>query len=177
MGLYQKLKETWKNERFTTEKLAEWRREPSTLRLLRPTRLDRARELGYKAKQGVFVVRQRVIRGGHRRPQEDKGGRRSKHNGQRLNLNKSYQIICEERANKVFPNCEVLNSYFIAKDGKYYWYEIILADRTHPAVQNDKDLSWVANPKNKGRIYRGLTSACRKSRGLRHKGMGAEKLR
>ncbi|KKT75754.1 MAG: 50S ribosomal protein L15e, partial [Candidatus Peregrinibacteria bacterium GW2011_GWA2_44_7] len=41
------------------------RKEPVTLVLEHPTRLDRARSLGYKAKQGCIVARQRVGRGGH----------------------------------------------------------------------------------------------------------------
>ncbi|MBN2881237.1 50S ribosomal protein L15e [Candidatus Woesearchaeota archaeon] len=171
MGLYKYIRNLWKkNKEVYSDYLVEWRREPSTLRIEKPTRIDRARELGYKAKQGIIVVRQRVIRGGHTRPQlHTKGGRRSKHNGMRLNLDKSYQIIAEERANKKFLNCEVLNSYFLAKDGKYYWYEVILADKSHPAIINDKDIGWISTPKQTGRAFRGLTSAGRRSRSLRRK--------
>lgn len=177
MGFYKVLKENWKKaDGLYKDRMVEWRREPATTRIERPTRLDKARELGYKAKQGFVIVRQRVIRGGHDRP-SDRGGRKPKNNGLRMNLNKNYQMICEERANKKFLNCEVLNSYFLTKDGKYYWYEVILVDRDHPAIKADKDLKWVSNPSNKGRVFRGLTSAARKFRGLRHKGMGAEKVR
>ena len=70
---------------------------------------------------------------------------------------------------------EVLNSYFLAKDGTYSWYEVILVDREHPAVKADKQLSGIA--KQRGRVFRGLTSAGRKMRGLRWKGKGAEKVR
>ncbi len=179
MGLYQHIKEAWKHPKedlnsLWKQRLIQWRREPVTIRIERPTRLDRARSLGYKAKQGIFVVRQRVLRGGHMRPQI-KGGRRPKAMRRRLSLRKSYQLISEERANKKFKNCEVLNSYFAAKEGRYYWYEIIMVDRTHPNITSDKQLSWIKN--KRGRVNRGLTSAGRKIRGLRHKGKGVEKAR
>jgi len=45
-------------------RMQEWRREGSVTRLERPTRIDRARSLGYKAKQGIVVVRVQVRRGG-----------------------------------------------------------------------------------------------------------------
>lgn len=177
MGLYKILKENWKkSENQYKDRIIEWRQEPSTIRCDRPTRLDKARELGYKAKQGFIIARQRVFRGGHTRP-SDRGGRKPKNNGLRMNLNKNYQLICEERANKKFLNCEVLNSYYLAKDGKYIWYEVILVDKNHPAIVADKDVKWMSNPKNKGRVFRGLTSAGRRSRGLLNKGKGAEKVR
>ena len=58
-----------------------------------------------------------------------------------------------------------------------YWYEIILVDKSHPAIKADKKMSWVCSGKHKNRAFRGLTSAGRKSRGLRNKGKGAEKVR
>ena len=38
-----------------------WRRGPTVVRLSRPTRLDRAKSLGYKAKQGIVVVRIKIV--------------------------------------------------------------------------------------------------------------------
>ncbi|RME53701.1 50S ribosomal protein L15e [Candidatus Woesearchaeota archaeon] len=179
MGLYQYLREAWKRPKEAIrsqyrERLIAWRREPVTVRITRPTRLDRARSLGYRAKQGIIVVRQRVGRGGRQRPTIRKG-RRSAHFGRRKTLQKNYQAIAEERANKKFPNCEVLGSYWVADDGKNYWYEIILVDRSHPVVKKDKQLSGIAQ--QRGRAFRGLTSAGRKARGLRKKGTGSEKTR
>ena len=57
--------------------------------------------------------------------------------------------MAEERANKRFPNLEVLNSYNVGKDGIYYWFEIILVDPMHPAIIKDVDLNWVSNPKHR----------------------------
>lgn len=181
MGVYRQIGELWKQPKerlgdIYRQRLVSWRREPSTVRLDRPTRLDRARALGYRAKQGIIVVRQRVPAGAHKRP-DFSGGRHSKHFRTTLVLSKNYRLIAEERANKKFPNCEVLNSYPVAQDSKHYWYEVILVDRAHPAVRADHRLGWIAGKSQRGRVYRGKTSAGRKVRGLRHKGKGAEHLR
>lgn len=181
MGFYQHLRESWKsqNEQFNKIKQArmiQWRTEPVILRLDRPTRLDRARALGYKAKQGIFVVRVKLLRGGHIRPKQS-GGRRPKKLTRRLTLRKNYQLIAEERANKAFLNCEVLNSYYAGQDGKHYWFEVILVDKLHPAIVSDKNLGWISQPQHRHRVFRGLTSAGHKVRGLRYKGKGVEKAR
>ncbi len=181
MGLYNYIGELWKQpkERMPVQyrqHLIGWRKGPATVRLEHPTRLDRARSLGYRAKQGILVVRQRVSAGGHMRPDFD-GGRHSKHFRRTQILAKNYKLIAEERANKKFPNCEVLNSYFVGGDSKHYWYEVILADRGNPAVAKDRRIGWIAMPCQRGRVFRGKTSAGRKIRGLMHKGKGAENLR
>ena len=179
MSMYKYIRKLWKKPKaempeLWRARLIKWRKEPSTVRLKRPTRLDRARSLGYKAKQGYLIVRQRVLRGGHRRPTIRKG-RRPKHSRQSMVLNKSYRQIAEQRANKKYPNCEVLNSYWVAEDGMFYWYEVVLVDKAHPVIQADKNINWISDRQHKRRVYRGLTSAGRKSRGLRNKGKGAEK--
>jgi large subunit ribosomal protein L15e len=46
----------------------EYRQLPGILRLTRPSRPDKARRMGYKAKQGIVVYRVRVRRGGRKRP-------------------------------------------------------------------------------------------------------------
>jgi large subunit ribosomal protein L15e len=181
MGFYKYLKEIMqkeskKKDSMYKQRLMKFRREPATIRLDRPTRLDRARALGYKAKEGFIVVRQRVSKGGHTRPYVA-GGRRPRHSGYRKNMKISYQLISEMRAAKKFKNCEVLNSYLIAEDGKHKWFEIILVDKTSPAIQKDKNMKWICSKKHTNRAFRGLTSSARKSRGLRHKGKGAEKMR
>lgn len=179
MSLYKHIRELWKSPSKTLnelnkKRLISWRQEPRTLRIERPTRLDRARSLGYKAKQGVIVVRQRLLRGGRQKPQF-KAGRRPKRYGRKKILDRNYQSIAEERACRIYKNCEVLGSYEVGKDGKYYWFEIILADRNSPTVLSNKNLKQKVSRKAKS--FRGLTSAGRKSRGLRNKGKGAEKIR
>ncbi|HLC81255.1 MAG TPA: 50S ribosomal protein L15e [Candidatus Nanoarchaeia archaeon] len=169
MGLYQYVREAWKRPQANPlwrERLLQWRKEDSTVKLDHPTRIDRARSLGYKAKQGFVVVRQRVLRGGHRR-KKIKGGRRSKRSGTRLNLDKNYQWIAEERVQKKYPNLVVLNSYWVAKDGAYIWHEVILADPDHPVIKADANLAWLQTRKNRSRVFHGKTSAGKKGRGLR----------
>ncbi len=177
MGVSAYIREIWKKPKVNLgslyqERMIEYRKEPVTVRLDHPTRLDRARTLGYKAKQGVFVVRQRVLRGGHVR---QRAHRRSKRMSTKLILEKNYQQIAEERVSRKYTNCEVLNSYHLAQDGKHYWFEVIMVDRTGPQVLANHTTSFVKT--QKGRAERGLTSAGRKSRGLRRKGTGAEKAR
>ena len=179
MGYLKYLKKIWRKpdeeaKQLRKKRLIAYRREPVTLGVEKPTRPDRARALGYKAKQGFVIVRQKVLRGGHKRPGDQKGRSPSK-NRRNLVLSKSYQQICEERANKRYTNCEVLNSYFVAKDGMHYWYEVILIDRAHPQVLGNPNLKNLV--KKRGRTFRGLTSAGRKSRHLDAKGKGTEKLR
>ncbi|MFP4523348.1 MAG: 50S ribosomal protein L15e [Candidatus Nanoarchaeia archaeon] len=179
MGMYKYIREAYKNPRKNLgddykEFLIQLRREPVTTRIARPTRLDRARSLGYKAKQGIIVVRRRTSRGGHTRP-DIKAGRRPKANSQRKVVGKSYQQIAEERVAQMYVNCEVLNSYLVAEDGKNKWFEIILVDKTHPVILKDNKRNWISL--QNGRAFRGLTSAGKKSRGLYNKGKGAEKIR
>lgn len=131
----------WKeNSDELKSKAVGWRTEPTIHRIERPSRLDRARRLGYKAKQGIVVVRARVGRGGMRK-QRPVSGRRPKHLGvvhikQGIHMRK----VAERRVNEKFPNLEVLGSYYLHKDGMNIWYEIILADPSHPAISNDREM-------------------------------------
>ena len=177
MGMYKYLRELWKKPHEIPgyqDMIIALRREPATVRLEKPTRLDRARSIGYKAKQGVLVVRQRVGTGGHR-GKKPAGGRRSKRFSTRIALSKNHQQIAEERVDRKYPNCEVLGSYQLATDSKFTWYEVVLVDRASPSANANKQLAQVA--KQRGRVQRGKTSAARKSRGLRGKGKGYEKSR
>ena len=180
MGYLKYVKHAWKNPSQEVKdlwraRLIAWRKEPVTVRLEHPTRPDRARAIGYRAKQGILIIRQRVNRGGRMRPKIT-GGRAPKQMRRRKIVGMSYQWVAEQRTAKKYPNCEVLHSYFVAKDGKHAWYEILLVDRNHPVVMNDARLNWIST--DRGRVYRGLTAAGKRSRGiLTHKGKGAEKLR
>lgn len=170
MGLYKYLREAWKQPKenlgeIWRERIIAMRKEPVTLVLEHPTRLDRARSLGYKAKQGFIIARQRVGRGGHTQPHRS-GGRRPKRFSHRMDLKKSYQRIAEDRAQKKFENLAVLNSYWIAEDGKHAWYEVILVDPAHPVIKADPKINWICTPKNQARVYAGKTSASKKGRGL-----------
>lgn len=172
-GFYRFIAKAWKqpkkNKELWRERLIKFRRENVLTKVDKPLRLDRARALGYKAKKGFVIIRVRVKRGGHRRP-KPKGGRKPSNLTIRKALDLNYQNICERRAAQKYKNLEVLNSYWVAQDGVSVWYEIIMIDPQRPEIKNDKDLKWITSKKNKNRVFRGLTSSGRKSRGLRKKG-------
>jgi large subunit ribosomal protein L15e len=143
--MYKHLAKTWINMwKTNSEQLKSraigWRRELAIHRINRPSRLDRARRLGYKAKQGIIVIRTRVGRGGMRK-QRPTAGRRQKHSGVvRIKQAMNMRIVAERRVNERYPNMEIIGSYFLYKDGKHSWYEVILADPNHPSVSNDKEM-------------------------------------
>ena len=170
-GMYHYLSEIWKkpDRELMQEKLIEWRRGDSIVKVDRPLRLDRAHSLGYKAKKGVIVVRVRLIRGGRRRKRHGVKGRKSRKQTIRKMLKMNYKWVAEIRASRKYRNLEVLNSYWIGKDGKYYFFEVIMVDPSKPEIQSDKELGWISRGTNRGRAERGLTSAAKKSRGLRSK--------
>lgn len=159
------------------ERKKTWRKGPAVVRVEHPTRINKARQYGFKAKQGFVVARARVRRGGARKSRPTKGRRPKRMGTKKITRSKSIQRIAEERANKRYPNLEVLGSYWLWEDGQYKWFEIVLVDPSHPAVKSDKDVGWIAKPQHKGRAHRGLTPAGKKGRGLRKKGKGAEKVR
>ena len=169
-GLYQYLREAWKKPDIKTlrERMIVWRASNAVVKVDKPLRLDRARSLGYKAKKGIIVARVRVIRGGRTRERRNKG-RRSKRQTIRKTLKMNYKWVAESRAQRKFKNLEVLNSYNIGKDGKHYFYEVILLDPSKEEIKKDRTKNWITKPANKKRVLRGLTSAGKKSRGLRSK--------
>ena len=140
-----------------------WRRQTVIKRLERPTRLDKAHALGYKAKQGFVMVRTRIKKGGRRRPSLHKG-RKPRSIGVFSTTKQNKQSLAEKRVAGKFPNLEVLNSYYIGEDGKYKFYEIIMVDKHHPSIKSDPSINWIVNQRR--RVFRGLTSAGRKGRGL-----------
>ena len=184
MGLHKHISGAWKRpkenipSRFRRDRMAGWRREPVFSRIDRPTRIDAARRVGYKAKQGIAVVRTRVRRGGLRKGKVHMKRKPSKAGVKKITMAKSIQRIAEERTASRYPNMEVLNSYWVGEDGKNKFYEVILVDPSHPAIMSDKDLGWISSGNShRGRAFRGKTGAGKRGRGLLKKGKGAEKLR
>ncbi len=184
MGLYQHVRAIWKQpkknlpSRHRTARMAGWRREPVFCRIDKPTRLDAAHRVGYKAKQGVVVIRTRVRRGGLRKGKIHMKRKPSKAGIKKITMAKSIQRIAEERTSTRYPNLEVLNSYWVGEDGKNKFYEVIMIDPSHPAIKSDKSLGWISSgSSHRGRAHRGKTGAGKRGRGLLNKGKGAEKLR
>lgn len=182
-SMYSYVREAWKKPDETEVKallwnrMQQWRREAPVTRIERPTRIDRARSLGYRAKQGIIVARVSIRRGGRRKSRFVRGRRTNRMGMSRISPGKSLQRIAEERASRRFPNMEVLNSYWVGQDGMQKWYEVILVDGHHPVIRNDSKLSWISSPKHRGRAERGKTSAGLKGRGMRRRGTGTEKTR
>jgi large subunit ribosomal protein L15e len=164
------MRDAWKkpDKKTLRERMVEWRKSGVFTKVDKPLRIDRARTLGYKDKKGFVIIRVRIRRGGHKRPRPNKG-RRSKRLHTRKTLRMNYKWIAEQRAARKYKNLEVLNSYLLAKDGVHYFYEIIMIDPSKPEIKRDKTLNWITKPSHKKRPMRGLTSAGKKSRGLRHK--------
>lgn len=182
-SMYAYVREAWKRPGDTEvrqllwHRMQQWRREGSVVRIERPTRIDRARTLGYKAKQGIIVARVSVRRGGRRKSRYVRGRRTARMGMKRITAAKSIQRIAEERASRKFPNMEVLNSYWVGQDGRQKWYEVILVDPHHPSIRSDPHLAWMSGPGQRGRAERGKTSAGKKGRGMRKRGRGTEKTR
>lgn len=180
---YKYMREAWAKpeESFVEElmrrRLIKWRKQSAVVRIQRPTRIDRARRLGYKAKQGFVMARVRVRRSASRKKRPTAGRTQKRMGVTKIKRAKSKRLIGEERVARKFPNLEVLNSYWVAEDGRYKWFEVILVDPHHPAIKSDQDINWICEKHHRGRVFRGLTSAGKKVRGLRGKGRGAEKAR
>ncbi len=155
----------------------EYRRGLSIKRVEQPTKIHRARELGYRAKQGYIIVRARIRRGGMHKMRPVNGRKPRSLGVNKYTVNKNLRWMAEERAQRKFPNMEVLNSYFVYADGKSKYYEVILVDPSHPVIKSDPKINWICEPQQGNRVNRGLSSAGKKSRGLRRKGWGAEKVR
>ena len=182
-SMYSYIGDAWKNpykgyvKELNYERRIRWRREENFLRIDKPTRLDRARALGFKAKQGYVLVRARVRKGSFQK-RTIRAGRRAKRRGiNAITTGKSLQRMAEERTAKRYPNLEVLNSYWVGVDGQHEWYEIILVDPAHPVIKADPKINWICENTQTNRVYRGLTSAGKAGRGLNNKGKGAEHVR
>ena len=151
------------HKEYQKQRLYDWRREPTQVTLEHPTNLARARNLGYKAKQGVAIIRIKIRKGSGVKNKPRKGRKHSKAGIIQIKRTKSIQSMAEERVARSHPNMEVLNSYWVGQDGQNKWFEVILIDVNHPAIRNDNELSKLVH--QKARVFRGLTSSGQKSKG------------
>ena len=134
----------------------------------RPTRIDKARRLGYKAKQGFVIYGVRVRRGGRKRP-VSKGivyGKPASQGITQLKPTRSLKALAETRVGTRCKNLRVLNSYWVAQDATYKYYEVILVHPSHSAIRRDPRMNWICDPVQKRRECRGLTSEGKKNRGI-----------
>ncbi|KAF8065888.1 hypothetical protein HT031_002949 [Scenedesmus sp. PABB004] len=178
MGAYKYVEELWRKKQSDVLRFLlrvrcwEYRQLPGIVRLSRPSRPDKARRMGYKAKQGFVVYRVRVRRGGRKRPVH-KGqvyGKPVNQGITQLKPNRNHRSMAEERVGRKCGGLRVLNSYWVNQDSTYKYFEVVMVDPMHNAVRNDARANWICNPVHKHRELRGLTSAGKKYRGLRGKG-------
>jgi large subunit ribosomal protein L15e len=154
--------------------IIKWNSEAPIIRVPKPTNIARARELGYKAKEGVIMARVRV-HGGSKKRKQAGGGRKPSKSGRYFTFRKSSQAIAEQRASRKFTNTIALNSYFIGSSGSEKYFEVILLDKNSNALKSDGQYNSILS--QSGRAYRGLTSAGKKHRGIIRKRFGSHKLR
>jgi len=199
-GAYKYLEELWKKKQSDAMRFLlrvrcwEYRQLKAITRLTRPTRPDKARRLGYRAKQGVVVYRIRIRRGGRKRyflldpcclfhlcdplmlillspnPKGIVYGKPVHQGITQLKNNRSLRGIAEERIGRAIPSLRVLNSYWVNQDSTYKFFEVILVDPQHNAIRGDARLNWLAQPQQKHRELRGLTRPGKKARGLATRG-------
>ena len=178
MGAYKYIQELWKKKQ--TEAMLflgrlrnwEYRQLPAMHRVSKPTRVEKARMLGYKAKQGYVIYRIRMRRGNRKRGVK-KGrvyGKPKQIGITGLKNAKSMRAIAEEKVGRKLPGLRVLNSYWISQDATFKYFEIILVDIGHNAIRNDPRINWICNATHKRREARGLTGSGKSHRGLGVKG-------
>ena len=184
-GAFKYLQEIWRKKQSDTVRFLlrvrcwEYRQLPVIHRASRPSRPEKARNLGYKSKQGFCIYRVRVRRGS-RKKQLSKGINWGKPRNCGINAHKwrrNLKSKAEERVGRACGGLRVLNSYWVAQDAMYKYYEVIMIDPHHKAVRRDARINWICNPVHKHRELRGLTAAGRKGRGLNVRTHGTSKLR
>ena len=108
MGAYKYLQEIWKKKQSEVMRFVqrmrtwEYRQMPAIHRVSKPSRIERARRLGYKAKQGYVVYRVRIRRGNYKRPAK-KGivyGKPKRIGIVGLKNSKNLQAIAEQRVGR-----------------------------------------------------------------------------
>jgi len=185
IGAYKYLEELWKKKQSDVLRFLlrircwEYRNLPAVHRASRPSRPDKARRLGYKAKQGYVIYRVRVRRGNRKRP-NPKGIVYGKPHSQGINhlkWERSLRSKAEERVGARCPNLRVLNSYWVNEDASNKYYEVILVDPSHSAIRNDPRINWIVNSVHKHRELRGLTGTGKQARGLSGKGNRHKRIR
>ncbi|ODM96817.1 60S ribosomal protein L15 [Orchesella cincta] len=174
MGAYKYMQELYRKKQSEVMRYLlrircwQYRQLNKIVRVPRPSRPDKARRLGFRAKQGFVIYRVRVRRGGRKRP-VPKGatyGKPKSHGVNQLKPVRNLQAIAESRIGKKIGGLRLLNSYWVAQDSSYKYYECIFVDIAHKAIRRDPKINWICNAVHKHREQRGKTSANRKSRGL-----------
>lgn len=176
MGAYKYVNELWRKKQsdvmgfLLRVRTWQYRQLSRVHRAPRPTRVEKARRLGYRAKQGFVVYRVRVRRGSRKKPVA-KGityGKPTHHGINQMKFQRSLQSVAEERVGRKIGSLRVLNSYWVGEDSTYKYFEVIMVDPSHAAIRSDPRIQWICASKQKHREMRGKTAAGKSSRGLGH---------
>ncbi|KAI8823524.1 ribosomal protein L15e [Fimicolochytrium jonesii] len=184
MGGYKYLEELYKKKQSDVLRFLlrvrcwEYRQLNVIHRASRPSRPDKARRLGYKAKQGYVIYRIRVRRGNRKRlaPKGQVYGKPASQGISQLKYQRSARATAEERVGRKCGNLRVLNSYWVNQDATYKFFEVIAVDPQHKAIRRDPRINWIVDPVHKRREARGLTAIGKQNRGI-GKGHGHNKTR
>ena len=130
MGMYKYMKEAFQKsykekDEALKVRIRAWRKDGAAVRIEKPTNLARARELGYKAKKEIIMARVKVLKGARRRKRPDLG-RKPGRQHKLKNPGQTQEKIAMRKAQSRFPNCTMLNAYYVGHDGQYSYYEIIM---------------------------------------------------
>ena len=159
MGAFKYLEELWKKKQSNVMKFIlrmrawEFRQLPAIHRCQRPSRPDKARRLGYRRKQGYCIYRVRVRRGGRKR-RVAKGisyGKPVVAGINHLKANTNLRSLAEQRVGKRVAGLSLLNSYWVAQDAVYKYFECIMVDIAHETIKNDPRINWLCDPTHKNR--------------------------
>ena len=182
-SMYAYVREAWKKPAETGvkelqwQRMQEWRREGSVVRLEHPTRIDRARNLGYKAKQGIAVVRVTYKAGRaaeipvRPRPAVCPDGEEPHHPGEKSSAN------CRGTGfREISRTWKCSTPTGLARTGSRSGSRLSLWTATTRPFRPTRPLL-AAKPAHRGRAERGKTSAGGKGRGMMTRGRGTEKTR
>merc|ERR1711875_133077 len=166
MGAYKYVNELWRKKQtdvmgfLLRVRTWQYRQLSRVHRASQPTRIEKARRLGYRAKQGFVIYRVRVRRGSRKKPVA-KGctyGKPTHHGINQMKFQRSLQSIAEERVGRKIGSLRVLNSYWVGEDSTYKYYEVIMVDPAHTAIRRDPRIQWICEAKQKHRELRGKTA-------------------
>ena len=119
-NMYYYIGQTWRKifsdkQGDIKTRMIQWRKNPTIIKLDKPNRLDKARMLGYKDKQGYVVVNIKVGRGGMRKSRP-KSGRRQRHIGTtRIKSSMNMGTISENRVLNKYPNLSLIKNNFFSR--------------------------------------------------------------
>merc|ERR1712039_745464 len=136
---------------------------PAIVPLTKPSRIDKARKMGYKRKKGYLVYRVRVRRGNNNKniPRGKIQGKPSTQGVSQIKPKRNLRVVAEGRVGQKCGGLRVMNSYWVNQDSTYKYFE---------KIRDDPRINWICDPTQAHREKHGLTSAGRSAKGISGKG-------